>query len=253
MVKRPVLAKMRGVDSLLSIDVTATNENQLSSLMALDEIIDRPLDTRQLNLAHMESLAESIAVLGLIQPIAVDSQGRLLAGGHRRAAIVYLQETNPVAYAEHFSMGIPVRRYDFNAFDNPSLALAIEATENEKRRDYTATEVRDLADRLKDAGYHHTPGRARAGQKALLPSLAVIVGKSERQIKRYLATELTESPEKLNGTDVPFSQKYLKQAVSALLQYQKTEHTSPKERKLLKELPEIIESLERAIDKKSNL
>ncbi len=69
---------MRGVDSLLTLDVAATNENQLSFLMALDEIIDRPLDTRQLNLAHMESLAESIAVLGLIQPIAIDSQGRLL-------------------------------------------------------------------------------------------------------------------------------------------------------------------------------
>ena len=143
MAKRPALAKMRGVDSLLSIDVTAINENENSSLVALDEIIDRPLDTRQLNPAHVESLAESIAILGLIQPIAVDSQGRLLAGGHRRAAIVYLQETNPVAYTEHFSMGIPVRRYDFNAFDNPNLALAIEATENEKRRDYTASEVRE--------------------------------------------------------------------------------------------------------------
>jgi ParB family transcriptional regulator, chromosome partitioning protein len=91
--------------------------------------------------------------LGLIQPIAVDAQGQLLAGGHRRAAIVHLKAIDPVAFTKHFSAGVPVRRYDFNALEDPNLALAIEASENEKRRDYTAAEVRDLADRLKDAGY----------------------------------------------------------------------------------------------------
>jgi ParB family transcriptional regulator, chromosome partitioning protein len=186
--------------------------------------------------------------LGLIQPIAVDAQGQLLAGGHRRAAIVHLKATDPVAFTKHFSAGVPVRRYDFNALEDPNLALAIEASENEKRRDYTAAEVRDLADRLKDAGYHHTKGRVKAGDKPLLPSLAVIVGKSERQIKRYLADE---SSEKLNGTHVPFSQKYLKQAVLALQQYQKADLNTPQERKLLKELPGIIETLEGVLSKRS--
>jgi ParB family transcriptional regulator, chromosome partitioning protein len=228
------------VDSLSTIDAT----NNPLNLMALAEIIDRPMDTRSLNSSHVESLAESIAVLGLIQPIAVDSQGCLLAGGHRLAAISYLQAINPTAYAKHFAVGIPVRRYNFDALNHPDLALAIEATENEKRRDYTPAEVRDLADRLKAAGYHHTKGRAKAEQKSLLPSLAVIVGKSERQIKRYLATKSVNNP---NGTDVPFSQKCLKKAIVSLRQYQNTDPVSFQERKLLKELPGIIESLEKAI------
>jgi ParB family transcriptional regulator, chromosome partitioning protein len=105
----------------------------------------------------VEALMESIAVLGLIQPIAVDSQGVLLAGGHRREAIERLQTANPAAFAEHFSAGVPVRSYDFDSAEDLDWALA--------------TEMRELADHLK------------AGATPLLPSLAMIVGKSERQMK----------------------------------------------------------------------
>jgi ParB family transcriptional regulator, chromosome partitioning protein len=244
MTKRPVVPKMRGVENLLTMNVATQNEAQPTNLMELGEIIDRPMDTRPLNPAHVEALVESIAALGLIQPIAVDSKGQLLAGGHRLAAITQLRSTNAKAFTEHFGSGVPVRRYDFEAATDPDLALAIEATENEKRRDYTAQEVRGLADRLKAAGYHHTKGRAKTGEKPLIPSLAVIVGKSERQIKRYLADEPVE---KLNGTHVPFNEKYLKQAILALQQYEKLAPDNAKKRKLLKELPAIIESLEKAI------
>lgn len=216
MSKRPILARMRGVDELITMDLAAQSEKKASNLIPLTEIIDRSVDTRPLNLAHVESLTESIAAIGLIQPIAVDNQGRLLAGGHRRAAIARLQQINPAAFTRHFSGGVTIRRYDFDALQDADLALAIEASENEKRRDYTPAEVRDLAERLKAAGYHHTKGRVKTGDKPLLPSLATIVGKSERQIKRYLADE---PEEKLNGTCVPFSQKCLKQAISSLQQY----------------------------------
>jgi ParB family transcriptional regulator, chromosome partitioning protein len=243
MSKRPELPKMRGVDNLLSFDPTA--ESKPADFLTLDEIIDRPMDTRSLNSTHVNALTESIAALGLIQPIAVDNSGQLLAGGHRLAAITQLQATNPTAFAQHFSGGIPVRRYDFAAMDDPDLALAIEATENEKRRDYTAQEVRGLADRLKAAGYHHTKGRAKTGDKSLIPSLAVIVGKSERQINRYLAPE---PPTKLNTTHVAFNDKYLKQAIIALQQYEKTGSDTPKKQKLLVDLPGIIANLERAIE-----
>jgi ParB family transcriptional regulator, chromosome partitioning protein len=216
------------------------------STLKITDINDRVnTDTRPLNQAHVEALAESIAAVGLIQPIAVDKQGRLLAGGHRKAAILHLRETNTEAFDQQFSAGVPIYRYEFDADAEPERALAIETSENEKRRDYTATEVKELAERLKAAGYHHTRGRAKAGAKSLLPSLAVIVGKSERQIKRYLADETTED---LNGTHVPFSQKYLKQAVQALTKYQNASPSTPKERKLLKEIPDIITRLEQAID-----
>ena len=244
MSKRPILARMRGVDELITMDLAAQSEKKASNLIPLTEIIDRSVDTRPLNLAHVESLTESIAALGLIQPIAVDNQGRLLAGGHRRAAIACLQQINPAAFTRHFSGGVPIRRYDFDALQGADLALAIEASENEKRRDYTPAEVRDLAERLKAAGYHHTKGRVKTGDKPLLPSLATIVGKSERQIKRYLADE---PEEKLNGTCVPFSQKCLKQAISSLQQYLNIELATPAERELLKDLPSLIERLEVAV------
>lgn len=173
--------------------------NNASSIL-LEEIIDRPGgDTRSLNQPHVEALAASIAAVGLIQPIAVDIKGNLLAGGHRRAAIYHLSVFNPEAFNNHFSEGIPIRRYDFDASQDTEMALAIEATENEKRRDYTPEEVKDLAERLKLAGYNYTSGRPKKGQKSLVPSLSVIVGKSDKTIRRYLEDAPQSPPQQKSG------------------------------------------------------
>jgi ParB family transcriptional regulator, chromosome partitioning protein len=167
----------------------------LESTLPLDQITDRPGgDTRPLNQSHVEALAESIAAVGLIQPIAVDNQGRLLAGGHRRAAIALLQTTNPPAFAQWFWAGVPVHRSDFDAAQDEARALAIEASENEKRRDYTPGEVRELADRLVAAGYRNIKGKPKTGQKAVAPTLAMIVGKSQRTIERYLSQPDKDKP-----------------------------------------------------------
>jgi ParB family transcriptional regulator, chromosome partitioning protein len=163
---------------------------RIATTLPLECITERPGgDTRPLTPSHVESLAESIAAVGLIQPIAVDNQGRLLAGGHRRAAVEYLKATDKDSFEQWFSEGVPIRQYEFDAAKEPELALAIEATENEKRRDYTPVEVRELADRLKLAGYNYTSGRPAKGQKSLIPSLSVIVGKSDKTIRRYLAND----------------------------------------------------------------
>jgi len=171
------IAKSRGVDTPSS-----------TSTLSLDSIADRvDGNTRLLNPAHIEALADSIAVVGLIAPIAVDSRGRLLAGGHRRAAITLLREQNPEAFAKQFPGGqVPIRRYDFDSEAETDKALAIEATENEKRRDYTPAEVRAIADRLRTAGYRDAPGKPKKGEKALRPALELIIGKSIRQVRRYL-------------------------------------------------------------------
>jgi ParB family transcriptional regulator, chromosome partitioning protein len=176
------------------VDQPAINNTAIN--IPLEEINDRPGgDTRSLNQPHVEALAESIAVFGLIQPIAVDIKGNLLAGGHRRAAIYHLSVFNPEAFNTHFSLGIPIRRYNFDASQDTEMALAIEATENEKRRDYTPEEVKDLAERLKLAGYNYTSGRPKKGQKSLIPSLSVIVGKSDKTIRRYLE----DAPQEKSG------------------------------------------------------
>lgn len=166
------------------------------STMPLSAILDRPHgDTRPLNPAHISELAESIAAVGLIQPIAVDSQGHLLAGGHRRAALELLEQEQPARYAELFSQGVPVRVFEFDAAEDADQAIAIEAAENEKRRDYTPAEVRELADRLVQAGYSNSSGRPKKEQKALVPALMTIVGKSRRTVQRYLEPGEKSAPD----------------------------------------------------------
>lgn len=158
--------------------------------LALTDIKDRPHgDTRPLNDDHVGELVESIAAVGLIQPLAVDSAGHLLAGGHRRAALAVLADINPNRFQELFPSGVPVRRFEFDAVEEPDQAIAIEAAENEKRRDYTPAEVRELADRLVEAGYSNSGGRPKKGQKAIVPALMTIVGKSRRTVQRYLEPE----------------------------------------------------------------
>ena len=156
----------------------------------LEHIKDRPHgDTRSLNEDHVKELAESIGAVGLIQPLAVDSEGHLLAGGHRRAALLLLRQERSQRFEELFPTGVPVRVFDFSAEAEADQAIAIEAAENEKRLDYTPAEVRDLADRLIEAGYREIEGRPKKGQKALTPALMTIVGKSRRTVQRYLKSD----------------------------------------------------------------
>lgn len=155
--------------------------------LPLDAIKQREQDTRPLNPTHVASLAESIAVLGLIEPLVTDNQGRLLAGGHRRAAIALLKEQQPQTFTAKFpGAQVPVRMLPFDAEEDPDLALQVEVAENEKRRDYTAAEVRAVADRLRAAGYTDVKGRPRKGDKPLMPALQVTIGKSLRTVQRYL-------------------------------------------------------------------
>src|SRR3712207_422263 len=80
----------------------AQRERTQGTTLPLSQILDRETDTRSLQSQHVTQLAESIAVLGLIEPLVVDRRGRLLAGGHRQAAIAQIKENNPEAYAQHF-------------------------------------------------------------------------------------------------------------------------------------------------------
>ena len=215
------------------------------ALLALDSITDRPGgDTRPLNQRHVESLAESIAVLGLIEPIVVDQAGRLLAGGHRRAALHLLQNENPDAFAKHFLKGmIPVRLMPLDAEQDPDLAIAIETAENEQRRDYTAAEVKAIAERLRTAGYMDVKGRPKKGDKPLMPALEAVIGKSIRTVRRYLNDDVEESrtPDRL----LPFRRAY-----SALQQLHQMEPTTEAEQDLAKLLPRVEKAIARVLEEK---
>jgi ParB family chromosome partitioning protein len=181
-------------------------------------------DTRPLNPEHVVALAESIAVLGLIEAIAIDRRERLLAGGHRLFALRLLAQGDPQArlalwqtgtgaratgkrgrelrervlgldagaMARFFPQGVPVRIHDLDAEADPQRALQIEVAENEKRRDYTRDEVLKLITRLRQHGYVIKHGKLKQGEKPLLPELSRVLGKSIRQVQRVL-----------NGTPTP--------------------------------------------------
>lgn len=138
-------------------------------------------DTREPTPGALEALAESINALGLLEPLVVDKLGRLLAGKTRLIALRRQAAKDP----DRWKL-VPVRRMDFDAEADAGRALAVEVAENEQRRDYTAAEVRALAERLRGAGFKATAGRPRKGTRALLPALGAVVGKSKRTLLRIL-------------------------------------------------------------------
>ncbi len=177
-------------------------------------------DIRPTNPLHVVDLAESIVAVGLIEPLVVDCELRLLAGGHRLAALRLLAQPVPeraaalAALAAGFAIergaplpatrlgdlqaraaGLPVLGGtalvrvigDLDAVADSERAFQVEVAENEKRRDYTAGEIRSVAARLKRSGRYQLSGRPGQGRKAMLPELSAIFGKSQRQIYRALA------------------------------------------------------------------
>lgn len=226
-------------------------ERTTEGAMSLSSIMLRHADTRPINAAHVAQLAESIAAVGLLEPLVVDRKGRLLAGGHRLEALRLLVEQDAEKRAKawaslaqlawaidseaHLPVAtvpilatirgltplpsdvVPVRIMDIDANENQDKALAIEIAENEKRRDYTRQEVAVIADRLKAAGFRMARGKPKTGERALGPALAVIIGKSERQVRRILGGESDIRTDVLiSDRAVPLALGRLQTAIKAL-------------------------------------
>jgi len=238
---------MTNLDKIIAAARSKQGQHQLKaqdSSLPLGQIQPRQEDTRPLNSAHVEALMESIAVLGLIEPLVIDKKGRLLAGGHRLAAINLLKESQSDKYQTQFPDDrVPVRTLAFSAEEEPELALQIEIAENEQRRDYTPVEVKAIAERLRTAGYVEVKGRPKKGQKALMPALAVVVGKHLRTVQRYLSDEDEQPGLGKSTTRVVL----LKQALSKLNQWQQVQPQSATEKVLAERLPELIDLMEKVL------
>jgi ParB family chromosome partitioning protein len=183
--------------------------------ITLDEIVPRISSTREINPKHVEALAESIAVLGLIEPLALDIKNRLIAGGHREQALLLLRENDRTSFDTQFPDGtIPVHILPFDAEEDPDLALQCEIAENEKRRNYSKEEVEGLADRLIKAGYIKTKGRPRSGEKSLMPALSAVIGVSTRQLQRILKPKPQESATNVVLSQVRSSERAMGKAVN---------------------------------------
>lgn len=219
-----------------------------STTLHLDQIRDRAGgDTRPLNSAHIEELVKSIALLGLIEPLVVDNQNRLLAGGHRRVAILQLWEQDAETFKRHFSDGVPVHRIAIDSEKEPELAVQIEIAENEQRRDYTPTEVRAIAERFREAGLSQDRGRPTEGQVPLIPALMAVVGKSRATVHRYLAEVQKDnvSPETLSKPDYT---RILQQAQKALAKWLEKPRKSKQEKEAVDDLAKAVARIEELLE-----
>jgi len=103
--------------------------------------------------------------------------------------------------------------------------------------------VKAIAERLRTAGYVEVKGRPKKGQKALMPALAVVVGKHLRTVQRYLSDEDEDPGTGKSTTCVVL----LKQALSKLNQWQKVQPQSTTEKALAERLPELIGLMEKVL------
>jgi ParB family transcriptional regulator, chromosome partitioning protein len=220
-----------------------------SSTVKADEILDRFHDSRPINQQHVEQLAESIKVIGLIEPLVLDSKKRLLAGAHRLAAIRLIQLDDGEAFEKHFAdLRIPARIFPFDAEQNPKLALEIEVAENDHRKNYTREEIKAVAEEFKRAGYRATVGRPKEGEKSLGPALAVALGRSLRTVERYLAEEKEEIPTGGGISKSATSSTDLAKALKLLHRWEANCNApSTEEEALLKKLPGFIRAVEKVV------
>ena len=215
--------------------ITRTNQNleseEIRGSLPFDDIKDRANpDSRPIDYGHVAELADSIMAIGLISPIAVDKNGCLLAGSHRRAALAMIKSSNAKAWSQHFpNSRVDVKVFDFDSAIEPSRALDIEVEENQQRKDYTPKEVRGLAERLQKAGYKDYPGRPPKGVKTLTRALTELTGKSTRTVKGHLAEET--NAKRIAATQL---ETLVKRAIKAAEKVGEHSDFSEKDRKHLK-------------------
>ncbi|NJR61745.1 MAG: ParB N-terminal domain-containing protein [Cyanobacteria bacterium CRU_2_1] len=221
--------------------------------LPLNQIRAREIDTRPLDPQHVADLAESIAALGLIEPLVVDTRGVLLAGGHRLAALQALQETNPEIYSQQFPEGqIQVHMLAFDAEQEPERALQVELAENEKRVNYTRDQIERLAERLRSLNYRDVRGRPKEGEKALGPALAVAIGVSTRYVRKVLSEQKQDGQDQKNRNSVPIYQKLkllkkIEAALEELGELPESEQPGRSEKALLKALPTFLSNVKGSV------
>lgn len=224
----------------------------------LNRIQPRKNDTRPLHENHVQDLVESIGALGLIEPLVVDQQGRLLAGAHRLAAIGVLKESAPEVYEQHFAGNqVPVRLMLFDADVEQERALQVELAENEKRVNYSRDQIERLASRLRSLNYRDTKGRPKEGEKALGPALAVAIGVSRRYVRKVLSEQAgrksSQGAEKNRNSDPIFDRakvlRRLEKSLVAFLELPELEEPSRQDLSLEKAADALLDRVQARLQK----
>ncbi|MEN9306097.1 MAG: hypothetical protein RL173_29 [Fibrobacterota bacterium] len=249
-------------------NVTAVLANAQEHRLLVHEIRPRHNPaTRSLDTVHVLDLAESIVALGLIEPVAVDTKHRLLAGGHRWAAlrlIAATQEQRTSVWRELFKAdpspamserlgmlpvsGNPVAVHvlSIDSVTDPSTALGIDVAENCQRRNFSKQEIRALATTLKAAGYRDGVGRPKQGERTVIPALSAVLGKSRRAVYMMLASieagaEGAGIADKRKGQTIVVEDKRLK---VALCRWLDTREVAPKARAMAEALLQYLSTLD---------
>ena len=182
---RAAAAGRRSAQADLKVEEDNIRRENAARLLSIDMVQPRPAtDTRPVDEEHVQAIAESVRAMGLIQPIYLDREFRLIAGAHRLSAFRLLAKEDPQKWSK-----IPVVvDPDLDALTQPDLALRKEIAENEKRSNLTPTQVKAAAQRLleSDANFTHRPGRLKKGERALTPFLADTFGVSKRYVRSLL-------------------------------------------------------------------
>lgn len=193
--------------------------DQMLRVMPLDAVLPRFSDTRVANAEIVLQLTETIAVCDLLHPLVVDRHIRLVAGLHRIEACRLLCAVDRKAAFAKLNGADKLRAEDWSArldalpaqselpeplksgqlllrvllkldaAADPAAALAAEVAENTARKNYTKNEIAAWLERLRSEGYRETTGRPRTGEKALRPTLQLVLGVSEDTVRRILRAQ----------------------------------------------------------------
>ncbi len=192
MANRPLGKLTKSITDATGVKSFPSESQGKDSTLPLDDIKPRAgFSVREVTRTEIDALVKSIAQSGLISPICIDQNGALLAGEHRRQALIQLRDSNPDRFKALFPSGVPVRVMPFDSSLDAIEALRIQASENEFRKSHTKADIRRIADELRSQGYVDVTGRPKPGEKPLKHELATMLHVSTR----YIRMVLNEPPE----------------------------------------------------------
>ncbi|MDP2343768.1 MAG: ParB N-terminal domain-containing protein [Deltaproteobacteria bacterium] len=204
------------------------------AVMPIESITERAKNIREVDPRQGIERALTIAEHGLLQNLVVDSGGRLIAGAHRRWALLLLREVSgDAAYArkkllEHFpeapdakpeqakiaarwltaaattlaagwekhsfARGIEVKRLAFSADANPALAVVAEIVENTGRSSFSTADVSSAWARLSEVGFVDVKNRPKPGELPIWPAMEQLFGAHRKTLKKLLEEPVRPPP-----------------------------------------------------------
>jgi len=215
----------------------AVEVREITGTRAVDKILPRhwpPI--RAYRPLHAIGLAASIHERGLVEPIVIDADGKLLAGAHRLGACRILAASEgeravamldameelsrpgakppaakswsealsavPLGTGALSALAVPVRIFPFRSSEDRVQAHKIEVAENEHREDMTRKELATYKDFLEETGeFTFSQGRPKKGQKSGYQEMSATTGIAPRTLRSWLGGTKSGRPAAFSQSD----------------------------------------------------